>query len=85
VPATADAAITFSGVTSAFPGAPYTEGGFTVTATAGTWIAPTGYGNPAPSIHVGPAFNPVVSTIEVTGGTFTFAGLDISSNNGPST
>jgi len=85
VPATADAAITFSGVTGAFPGAPYTEGGFTVTATQGTWVSSAGYGNPEPSIFAGPVGSPGVSTIEVTGGTFTFDGLDISSNNGTST
>ena len=85
VPATADAAITFSGVTGAFPAAPYVEGGFTVTATQGTWVHSSGYGNPEPSIFAGPIGNPGVSTIEVTGGTFTFDGLDISSNNGTST
>jgi hypothetical protein len=87
VSATANAAITFDGVTGAFPGVPYTEVGFTVTATQGTWVVGNLYGNPVPSIFVGPIGPPTLSiaTIEVTGGTFAFTGLDVSSNNGPST
>lgn len=85
LPAAAHAAITFDGVlSSGFPGSAYTEGGFTVTATEGTWFEAPIYGNPAPSIFAGPIGSPTVSTIEVTGGSFTFAGLDISSNNGSS-
>ena len=87
VPATADAAITFNGLGGASNEAPFStsaEAGFTVTPTAGQWFVGTVYGNLQPSIFAGPIPSPRISTIEVTGGTFTFAGLDISSNNGSS-
>jgi hypothetical protein len=70
-------------------GDPYigsSEGGFTITPTAGSWFQGTGYGNPPPSIFAGPIFQPVDSTIQITFdlGVFDFDGLDYSSNNAAS-
>jgi hypothetical protein len=75
--------ITFSGLTGANGAvlAPYTEGGFTVTPTVGTWFEAHLFGNPVPSIVAGGVFGgPVTDAFSVTegGSSFTFAALDIS-------
>jgi hypothetical protein len=62
-----------------------TEGGFAIAPTGGTWLQGQIYGNPVPSILAGPIGSPTNSTIQITGGSFIFASLDFSSNNGGST
>jgi hypothetical protein len=79
--------ITFSGLAGA-NGAPftlYTESGFTVSPTLGTWFQGKLFGNPAPSIFSGPLFgSPAIDAIGVTEGgqRFTFSSLDLAANNG---
>jgi hypothetical protein len=77
--------ITFENLTgtNGDPFTSYSEGGFTVNATAGQWFRGFEYGNPVPDIFAGPEFGITPDTIDVTGGgLFTFGGLDLSSNNG---
>jgi hypothetical protein len=74
--------ITFSGLVGANGGvlAPYTESGFTVTPTVGTWFEAHAFGNPLPSIVAGGVFGgPTADAFSVTdaGKTFTFAQLDL--------
>jgi hypothetical protein len=79
--------ITFGGL-SGINGSPfttYTESGFTVSPTLGTWFQGQLFGNPVPSIFSGPQFgSPATDAIAVTegGGLFTFGGLDLAANNG---
>ena len=60
----------------------YTESGYTVSATGGSWFVAKVFGNGIPAIGAGPIYNPGVSQITVTEGgeRFTFQGLDLSSN-----
>jgi hypothetical protein len=64
--------------------APYTESGFTVTVTSGTWGQGQLEGNPVPSLFSGPGFTPFGSAhneFTVTGGgSFAFGGLDLAAN-----
>jgi hypothetical protein len=63
----------------------YTENGFTVTSTTGSWFKALGYGNPIPDIFLGPIGSPPPGSISVTDtGVFSFASIDFSSNNGTS-
>jgi hypothetical protein len=79
------AVITFSGLSTHLTGfGTYTENGFTVTSVAGNWVTSLFGGNPPPSIFAGPVGCPVTSTLEITGGLFTFSSVDIGSNNGSS-
>src|SRR6266446_7779370 len=84
-PATVEAyTITFSNLAGA-NGSSYSgssEGGFAIAPIGGAWYQAQGYGNPVPDIFAGPLGSPSNSTIEITGGSFTFAALDFSSNNG---
>jgi|CXWL01.1.fsa_nt_gi hypothetical protein len=82
--------IGFDGLTrpnlSSFPGpsGPYEEGGFTVAATRGIWFEAHVFGNGVPAIGSGPVYTPDdggTSAITVTGGTFTFGGVDLTSNS----
>jgi hypothetical protein len=50
--------IDFSGVTSNAALTTYTQSGFTVTNTAGTWVTNTSGGNPAPDIYSGVGTTP---------------------------
>jgi hypothetical protein len=73
--------ITFSGLVGANGSAfsTYTEGGFTVTPTVGSWFQGHLFGNPVPSIGAGGVFGgPAVNSISVTDGgkPFTFSSLD---------
>lgn len=74
--------ITFSGLsgTNGAVLAPYTEGGFTVTPTVGTWFQGFAFGNPVPSIVAGGVFGgPATDAFSVTegGNPFTFSALDL--------
>ncbi len=63
----------------------YTESGFTVTSTLGTWFQGQSFGNPIPSIFSGPIFgSPATDSVTVTEGgqRFTFSALDLAANNG---
>jgi hypothetical protein len=69
------------------PFTPYSENGFTVTPTAGSWFVAQSFGNPVPDIFAGPVGNPTTSTVEVTkngGGTFDLISTDFATNNGTS-
>jgi len=87
-PAFADV-ITFDNLSGAnldpFP-ATYTEGSFTVTPLLGTWEQGQVFGNPVPSVVLGPLYDPsLLGAIEVqmTGlGDFTFSSMDVACNNG---
>jgi len=73
--------ITFSGLAGAngSPFSTYTEGGFTVTPTVGSWFQGQVFGNPVPSIVAGGVFGgPAVDSISVTDGgkPFRFSALD---------
>jgi len=79
--------ITFSGLAGAngSPFTTYTESGFTVSPTLGTWFQGQLFGNPVPSIFSGPLFgSPATDAITVTegGSRFTFGALDLAANNG---
>ncbi|HEX3417276.1 MAG TPA: PEP-CTERM sorting domain-containing protein [Stellaceae bacterium] len=79
--------ITFNGLTGAngSPFTTYTESGFTVSSTLGTWFQGQAFGNPVPSIFSGPLFgSPATDAITVTEGgqRFTFSALDLAANNG---
>jgi len=61
----------------------YTESGYTVSATGGSWFVAKVFGNGIPAIGAGPIYNPGVSQITMTyddGEQFTFQGVDLSSN-----
>jgi hypothetical protein len=73
--------ITFNGLTSGNGAGvtTYTESGFTVSSTLGSWFQGQLVGNPVPSIGAGPEFDgPINDAITVTdgGGAFTFSALD---------
>jgi hypothetical protein len=56
----------------------YSENGFTVSVSSGTWNVGTLYGNPVPSIF-NPAGTGSVTVVSNTGtGSFTFTGVDLS-------
>jgi PEP-CTERM motif len=61
----------------------YVEDGFTVKATGGQWFEAHVFGNGVPAIGSGPVYSVDgggASAITVTGGTFTFGGVDLTSN-----
>lgn len=65
----------------------YSESGFDVTSTSGTWIGSAVYGNPGPSIFAGPVGSASASSISIVangGGSFSLSSFDISPNNGTS-
>jgi hypothetical protein len=79
--------ITFGGLNGANedPFTTYTESGFTVSPTLGTWFQGQLFGNPAPSIFSGPVSgSPATDAVTVTEGgqKFTFSQLDLAANNG---
>ena len=86
-PASTSATITFHGLTANGSAiSTYTEAGFTVLATSGSWMAVTTYGNPAPIIRfMSPAMNAVTGAIQVTagGGAFGFQSVDLYSGATP--
>jgi hypothetical protein len=69
-------------------GSPYlghTEGDFVVTPTTTDWFKSiTTYGNPVPSIYLGPLNSPGVGVVQITDsvGLFRLSAFDYSSNNG---
>jgi hypothetical protein len=73
--------ITFNGfAVNREAAATYKENGYTVTATAGSWMAVTTYGAPKPSMQfTADQGTTVEGRIEVTGGgaTFTFTSVDL--------
>jgi hypothetical protein len=74
--------ITFNGLAGANgdPITTYTESGFTVSPTVGSWFQGQNFGNPVPSIVAGPVFGgPTNDAISVTDGgvPFTFSALDL--------
>ena len=80
--------ITFNGLPgpngAVFTG-PYTEGGFSVSATAGQVFEGTSFGNPAPSLVVGSVFGGGPNgTVSVTdgGSNFSLTSFDLAGNNG---
>jgi hypothetical protein len=68
------------------PFSTYTENGFTVASTSGSWFKAFIYGNPVPDIYLGPIGAPGPGAIKVTdgGALFSFTSVDFSSNNGSS-
>jgi hypothetical protein len=62
----------------------YTENGFTVTSTTGSWFKAFAYGNPVPDIFLGPIGGITPGSITVTngGGLFSFGSFDFSPNSG---
>ena len=69
------------------PFSSYTEDGFMVDSFAGNWFEGHVFGNLAPSLFAGPINGPSSSTLKVTKvdlGDFSFAAVDLSSNNGNS-
>jgi hypothetical protein len=80
------ATITFSGLAGANGDpltTPYTEAGFTVNTTAGEFFQAQQFGNPIPSLFAGLiGGGPTTDTLDVTGGSFTFASVDLAANNG---
>jgi hypothetical protein len=78
--------ITFSGLNGANgdPFTTYTESGFTVSPTLGSWFQGQVFGNPVPSIVAGPIFGgPANDAVTVTEGgqRFTFSQLDLATAN----
>jgi hypothetical protein len=61
----------------------YTESGYTVAPTSGHWFEAHIFGSPIPAIGSGPLYSSDLgmSQITVTGGTFTFGGVDLTSNS----
>lgn len=57
----------------------YSEGGFTVTATAGDWRVAKAFGNPIPDVYCP---NCAPGTLKVTGGLFSFDSVDIAEADG---
>jgi hypothetical protein len=86
-PASTSATITFDGLTvNGSAVNTYTEAGFAVLATSGSWMAVTTYGNPAPFIQLGSrAGSTVTGAIQVTagGGAFGFQSVDLYSSATP--
>jgi hypothetical protein len=64
----------------------HTEGSFAVTVTSGSWFQSQVYGNPNPSIFLGPLNSPGVGVLQITDGAgpFTLSSFSFSSNNGDS-
>ena len=62
----------------------YTEDGYTVASTVGIWHVGKNFGDPIPNLFSSNAFSALGYGLEVTkgGAAFTFAGLDISPNQG---
>ena len=79
--------ISFSGLAGEdTPVTTYTESGFTVTTTAGTWVVGANYGNPRPFIRFkAPGGTTATGELQVTdgGGTFTFTSVDVYSSTTP--
>jgi hypothetical protein len=80
--------VTFAGLTiHEAPFATYTESGFTITSTQGSWEVWTTYGNPEPFIVFdSPAQAPVVNaaiTVSAGGELFSFASVDVYSSITP--
>jgi hypothetical protein len=65
------------------PVATYTENGFIVSSTAGSWFKAFLYGNSTPDIFLGPVGAPLPGSITIGdgGSLFTFSSIDFSSNN----
>jgi hypothetical protein len=63
----------------------YTESGYTVAPTSGQWFEAHIFGSSIPAIGSGPLYNDAgfgaPQTITVTGGTFEFVGVDLTSNS----
>jgi PEP-CTERM motif len=61
----------------------YTESVYTVAPTGGQWFEAHIFGSPIPAIGAGPVYSSDLgmSQITVTGGTFTFGGVDLTSNS----
>jgi hypothetical protein len=65
--------ITFTGASGSFT--TWTEGGFTVTASSGSWrVNDYTFGNPLPSVFCD---NCSPGTLEITGGEFAFSSVDL--------
>ena len=79
--------ITFDGVSGeGTPFASYSESGFTVQATVGSWQAGANYGNPRPFIRFeAQGGTTVTGELQVTGGgaTFSFTSVDLYSSTTP--
>lgn len=60
----------------------YVESGFTVDSLLGKWLVAKNFGAPVPDIFSGKNWGTASAAIEVTGGMFTFASVDLSSNLG---
>jgi hypothetical protein len=78
--------ITFNGLAGANGGpfTTYTESGFTVSPTLGSWFQGQAFGNPVPSIFAGPLFGgPSIDAITVTDSVlpFTLSALDLATAN----
>jgi hypothetical protein len=73
------ATITFSGLPGANgdPFTTYTEDGFIVNPTTGSWEQGFNFGNPTPSIFSGSS----TASITITGGLFTFSSFDFGNGN----
>jgi len=64
----------------------YNQSNFNVSVASGSWFRGTASGNPAPSIFLGPLDDPAAGSVtvtQVTTGVFTFAGVDLETNNYP--
>jgi hypothetical protein len=61
----------------------YTESGYTVAPTGGQWFEAHIFGSSIPAIGSGPLYSSDLGTsqITVTGGTFTFGSVDLTSNS----
>jgi len=81
------ATITFNNQPETATFSSYSEAGFVVSATSGSWMASTTYGNPAPFIQFpGPiGASAIVGEVAVTAGAapFSFAGVDLYSSVTP--
>nr|WP_316642673.1 PEP-CTERM sorting domain-containing protein [uncultured Roseateles sp.] len=60
----------------------YIESGFTVESLLGKWLVAKNFGAPVPDIFSGKSWGTASAAIEVTGGMFTFASVDLSSSLG---
>lgn len=79
--------VTFSGVGGeGMPVATYSELGFTIQATAGTWQAGANYGNPLPFIRFQAQGGATIAgelVVTAGGQTFSFTGVDLYSSTTP--